>query len=387
MNSIFQSSVYAAAPLAAAKLETHFARCFSESPAPSTDQPAAIPDKQTIETIINTAFWTSLQREEGYSPRISLAYLPPDQSARTMKFAEPLQFDPRTLTKLSPAIKPLGGYLGVWRNRQNRLCIWGTIRILPPNCFALEILEPALLVVKQKRGTNPDKLTNILILAGEQIKEIDESQTNSSDYPKILSAMLSSGKADSHEAQISVPLQMAAAMRRHGCGGSLLIVPQKSKEWTESVVLPLPYAISPPFVRLTELIQQSADINFEKLNQDFFQDLKFAVKAISGLTAADGATVITDQYGLLAFGAKIKRRTERPQIEEVLISELVIGNRPEMVRLIEYGGTRHLSAAQFVQDQPDSVALVASQDGRFTVFAWSVAEKLVHGHRIEMLLL
>ena len=51
------------------------------------------------------------------------------------------------------------------------------------------------------------------------------------------------------------------------------------------------------------------------------------------------------------------------------------------------GGTRHLSAAQFVHDQRDAVALVASQDGRFTVFAWSPCESMVHAHRVEALLL
>jgi hypothetical protein len=31
--------------------------------------------------------------------------------------------------------------------------------------------------------------------------------------------------------------------------------------------------------------------------------------------------------------------------------------------------------------------MVASQDGRFTVFAWSPCEGLVHAHRIENLLM
>jgi len=53
----------------------------------------------------------------------------------------------------------------------------------------------------------------------------------------------------------------------------------------------------------------------------------------------------------------------------------------------QLGGTRHLAAAQFVQDQPDSIALVASQDGRFTVFGWSPSEEKVHAHRIDVLLL
>jgi hypothetical protein len=46
-----------------------------------------------------------------------------------------------------------------------------------------------------------------------------------------------------------------------------------------------------------------------------------------------------------------------------------------------------LSAAQFVFDQRDSIALVASQDGRFTVFAWSPCELMVHAHRVDTLLL
>lgn len=33
------------------------------------------------------------------------------------------------------------------------------------------------------------------------------------------------------------------------------------------------------------------------------------------------------------------------------------------------------------------VALVASQDGHFTIFKWSPCEQMVHAHRVETLLL
>jgi hypothetical protein len=46
-----------------------------------------------------------------------------------------------------------------------------------------------------------------------------------------------------------------------------------------------------------------------------------------------------------------------------------------------------MAAAQFVYDQRDAVALVASQDGQFTVYAWSVDMNMVHAHRIDVLLL
>ncbi|HEY9284505.1 MAG TPA: hypothetical protein VIP46_13695, partial [Pyrinomonadaceae bacterium] len=38
---------------------------------------ADVPDAACIERIINAAFWASLRREEGHSPKISLAFLPP----------------------------------------------------------------------------------------------------------------------------------------------------------------------------------------------------------------------------------------------------------------------------------------------------------------------
>jgi hypothetical protein len=90
---------------------------------------------------------------------------------------------------------------------------------------------------------------------------------------------------------------------------------------------------------------------------------------------------------VLAFGAKITRRRGHPLVEQVLVTEPIEGGEATLVSPDKLGGTRHLSAAQFVQDQQDCAALVASQDGRFTVFEWSPCETMVHAHRIEALLL
>jgi hypothetical protein len=111
------------------------------------------------------------------------------------------------------------------------------------------------------------------------------------------------------------------------------------------------------------------------------------VDALAGLTAVDGATLLTERYDLMAFGAKITRRRGRPPVERVLLSEPVEGNVTTVVNPYQLGGTRHFSAAQFVQDQPDATALVASQDGRFTIFKWSNDEDMVQAHRVEALLL
>ena len=58
----------------------------------------------------------------------------------------------------------------------------------------------------------------------------------------------------------------------------------------------------------------------------------------------------------------------------MLVTEPIEGSETAVVTPAQLGGTRHLSAAQFVQDQRDAIALVASQDGRFTIFTWSPRE-------------
>jgi hypothetical protein len=131
-------------------------------------------------------------------------------------------------------------------------------------------------------------------------------------------------------------------------------------------------------------MRQEASERIRRLWQESLLD---AVEAIAGLTAVDGATVISDQYELLAFGVKIARREGGAQVEQVVVTEPIIGGGASVVHPVQLGGTRHLSAAQFVQDQRGAVALVASQDGRFTVFAWSPCEEMVHAHRVETLLL
>jgi hypothetical protein len=70
-----------------------------------------------------------------------------------------------------------------------------------------------------------------------------------------------------------------------------------------------------------------------------------------------------------------------------MVTEPIEGGTSDLELPEKLGGTRHQYCAQFVHDQRDSVALVAGQDGRFTVFAWSPCIDMVHAHRVETLLL
>jgi hypothetical protein len=374
---------YPAARAVAATAQAHFARHLAAARQQGQTELAPQPDARVIEAIIDAAFWASLRREEGFSPKISLAFLPPWQAGRPLTFERQLPLTPFALARLAPAVERPGIHLGVWRDAEE-LCVWGTTRAIPRLCFVLEVIEPGLLVIKYRRGQDPGKFVNVAVLKGDQIKVVDEEGAGLPDCPDLLTTLLGFGAPDSRVDAVDVLVQLAVSMRAHGRGGSLLVVPQGSEAWRESILRPVPYSVAPAFSELSELMREDADESGRRERQEA---LRRAVEAIGGLTAVDGAALISDQYELLAFGAKIGRREGGAQVEQVMMTEPVVGSTAAVVHPVQLGGTRHLSAAQFVQDQHDAVALVASQDGRFTVFAWSPCEEMVHAHRVETLLL
>jgi hypothetical protein len=272
--------------------------------------------------------------------------------------------------------------------------VWGATRLLPRHCCVIEVADPGLLVVKHHRGDALDKFVNVAVLQGDQIKVIDEHASSLPDCPELLTSLLGFDSPSSWAGSVNVLVQLAVSMRAHRRGGILLVVPKDSDSWRQSIVQPIPYAVSPPFsdlAVLSRVAQQAADGTVPApepgMTRPWHEELGRAIDAVAGLTAIDGATIISSDYDLLAFGAKIARRRGAEPVEQVTLTEPVIGGIAAVASATSLGGTRHFSAAQFIHDQQDALALVASVDGRFTVFAWSPCERMVHAHRVETLLL
>jgi hypothetical protein len=275
-----------------------------------------------------------------------------------------------------------GIHLGVWR-RGDALEVWGTARIIPSFCLVLEVAAPGLLVIKHHRGDG-GKYVNVAVLEAERIKMIDDSAKTLPDCPALVTSLLGFDSPAGRKAHLNVLVELAVSMRAHGRGGLMLMVPSGSSTWRESIVQPIPYAIDPTFEGLADLVRRGSA---EQSNRGWQDEMNDTIRSVAGLTAVDGATLITDRYELLAFGAKISRRDGWPLVEQAAVTEPIEGGERSVVHPSRLGGTRHLSAAQFVHDQRDALALVASQDGRFTIFAWSPCEGMVHAHRVETLLL
>ena len=381
--SMTNETRYQAARMVSNTIESHFSQHIKSALERGESDLAVAPEKHFIEKIIDAAFWASLRREEGRSPKISLAFVSPDLAGHPLLFEKKIKLHPDVLTKLSPGVEHPGVHLGVW-HENNQLYIWGTTLKIPNFCFVLDVSEPGLLVIKHRRMNGFGKFANVAVLIGDQVKIVDEKSALFPDCPAILKSLLGNDTATSGNDSIHFLVQLAVAMRAHKHGGTLLIVSTQSTSWQTSIIHPIKYSIKPTYIGITNMLELEKE---ERIHTKWQGALKNELDRIAGLTAVDGATIINDQFELLAFGAKISRSQGNARVEKILVNEPIIGGEAISVNPSQNGGTRHLSAAQFVHDQRDALALVASQDGNFTVFSWSKNEQIVQAHRIDTLLL
>lgn len=338
-----------------------------------------LPDAETIEELVSAAFWASLRNEEGRSPKISLVFLQPEDTIRPLKFDPRFRLEPEVLVRLAPSVERPGVHIGVGRY-DRQLEVWGVTRTVCSGCFVLEVVAPGFLVVKSPQAEQGTKFANIAVLEGPDVK-FTEARRISWDALPSLSSLRNFYATAGRQESDNILMRTAIAMRAHGHGGSLLIVPRDNPHWMSSVVQPVPYSVIAPSPDIHTFLQ----IGEQGPNLPAIT-LQSAVDALAGLTAVDGAAIISDLFEPLAFGAKILTRDGASRVHEVLLTQPIEGIPDVRVDVAQLGGTRHLSAAQFVHDQRNAIAMVASQDGRFTVMAWSQAEQVVQAHRMETLL-
>jgi hypothetical protein len=239
------------------------------------------------------------------------------------------------------------------------------------------------MVVKRRRSREDMKYANVAVLQGDRLKMVNEGGL---DRPELLPAIASSlgfASPRAWRSPLNPVVGLALSMRAHRHGALLLIVPHGSDGWLESITPPIPYRVEPSFPELEMLLEQDEE---SKALPAWRSAFRRSVDLLAGLTAVDGATVISDRCQLLAFGVKIRRSPSGVPVEKVVVLEPVVEAVPMLADPSQLGGTRHISAAQFVQDQHNGVALVASQDGRFTIFGWPPGQDAVHCYRVETLL-
>jgi len=96
--------------------------------------------------------------------------------------------------------------------------------------------------------------------------------------------------------------------------------------------------------------------HFAELEQEVFE---FS-RVLANLTAIDGALVLDKRFAILGFGAEVSAELPTPvQVFRALDAEGDL-RQPEAIEDVD---TRHRAAYRFVNDHPDGLAVVISQDG------------------------
>ncbi len=214
---------YPAARAVASKVREHFIKHLSQAIERGRTDLGAVPETADIEAMIDAAFWASLRREEGVTPTISLALLPPVGGGQAIRFAADLPLRAAALAKVGPAVERPGIHLGVWR-QNGELTVWGTTRVIPAFCVVVEVVASGLLVIKH-RDDPFGKFVNVAVLEGDQIKIVDEGFSRTPECPGPVRSLLGIDVPGRETGQVDVLVQLAASMRAHRRGGALLVVP------------------------------------------------------------------------------------------------------------------------------------------------------------------
>ncbi|WP_136810340.1 putative sensor domain DACNV-containing protein [Desulfosediminicola flagellatus] len=340
----------------------------------------AVPASGHLEAIIDSAFWTSFSKDEGNEVTVSLFYTQAEQSFDAFLFDNPIPFDVKTLVKLGAALENPRADIGVWPDENGELKIWGfktrSENVIIANLW-IQALGPGRVLI-----TFGGKSLGALI--SNRAVFVDHSNLMRTIIPQLeLPTDLQTDKTMNMLRYTSL-LTTARAMRGHGRGGTLLVVPD-SEAWRKSVDSPVPYTGGASFLEsdydvtkkptllapvtdfISALIKTKEGSQREKYSKMRAQ-LEQQCRHIARLTAVDGALAMTFDRFVFCFGAKIIAAEGQERPATIRILKPVEGHVSSVVNFTDIGGTRHQSAALFAHAQPGSVAIVVSQDGDVTFF-------------------
>jgi hypothetical protein len=348
-------------------------------------------DPAIIAKIANDAFWASLAVEEGRPIQGTLCAASPDEIPSALALSSPPKVSIDSIVALTTAAPK--SRLAFQTGQSGDPEIWG-------------LVDPPLIHTLQLRISSPG--TVIASFNGDLVALVHNGQISTPQHANVDSWVEIVAKTFGSEAPYpdrrkaaAMLLRIVASMFHHGHGGALIVVPSASSDWHSDVNIKYEFsgiqgsdllkqrwnelkqaALDADKLRNADLTGQypehiPATLRSFTVNQADFLQRRFTdtLRQVGNLTALDGAVIIDTDFALFGFGAKL--RMPGPESNFNVIEIDVLDNSQKRVSHSQVGGTRHQSAAYFVNQHNDALAFVASQDGRLTLFVWASEEESV----------
>jgi hypothetical protein len=384
-----------------------------------------VPPEAVLTRLLETLYFASLKNEEGRPIFCTVNYVDPEDPGRNhsgrrqadcwnhVPFDRPLPFDVRTLSKLARAADPAVSSLAVFRDRKNKLFIWGMVDQEPRHSDFISL----------EAGTTPERpglfqatitgVGNISVYRNDSLIGSLEQNTLVEEYHDVLWSgpvhdllvgylrNYLGDTADNGDGPLAgEPLEGELLMRwinsicrilmniqtyRHG--GGLLITPQMSldglnvkyKICYDRLLRSLRSMVERKALHDAALSDMNSSAsasqaaghvlpyspvavnNRERELREHKNEVLGAIRFIASLSCVDGFVLLDRRMIVHGFGVEVRTDT--------LLSDIYIARdshaRSNLLRkseLTQYG-TRHRAMMRYCFDKPGSLGLVVSQDG------------------------
>jgi len=388
------------------------------------DTAGPLPDQGALETLISACYQASLLREEERAVTFRVILCDPDRlppnegppgGIHRLELPEPRQFDIQEMRRLSPAADYYRSLIGVCFDEEEGLGIWGLVhsgprwlregqggrdappplpralvlRVHGPGRIAADVGQETLCKLDEGRVSDVSMdvfesrwLPDTFAPVREELAEIHAGLRDQARKKGQVWARLDND-ITRVIGQHTIKRIIAAVRDSHHGGTVVIVPPYLADDILEDRYVSLKYKFidAEPRRRFRTLIvdvmnslarsyagtpardpvgwddyEASSDRQLTELDEAIFE----VAHLIAGLTAVDGAVVMTQRFELLGFGGEISGELEAVK---TVARALDVEAEAAVEESAEGVGTRHRSAYRLCKELGDVIAVVISQDG------------------------
>ncbi|MEX0979157.1 MAG: putative sensor domain DACNV-containing protein [Pirellulales bacterium] len=399
------------------------------------------PPEAVLTRLLETLYFASLKTDEGRQILCTVNYVDPEHASSPnvrlpadcwhyVPFERPLPFDVRTLAKLARAADPAVSSLAVYRDKKNKLFIWGMVDQEPRHS---EFITLAAIATPERPGlfqATINGVGNVSVYQNDSLIGSLEQNTLVEQYHDVLWAgplhdllvrglhsylVESAVGAPKHVAPqtfeaellmrwINAICRILMNIQRYRHGGGLLITPQTTLDGlnvkykirydrllralrgmvecqlTSQAAMPVETGDNEGHQPFLPYILGGESV-FDRQLVERMKEVLGSVRFIASLSCVDGFVLLDQKMVVHGFGVEV--RTDN------LLSDIHVARdshaNPKLMRhgeLTQYG-TRHRAMMRYCYDKPGALGFVVSQDGYIRAMT-RIADMLVLWENVDV---